>query len=60
LSHETELLHRAIAIGEELIRISDAAGQSLASVHIHTGVEMLRAHVERTEAAALSSSASKP
>jgi hypothetical protein len=60
LPHEIEPLRRAIALGEELIRISDDAGQSLASVHIHTGVEMLRAHVERTEAAALSSSASKP
>ncbi|MDF7776521.1 hypothetical protein P1X14_14795 [Sphingomonas sp. AOB5] len=60
MPHEIESLRRAIALGEEVIRISDAAGQSLASVHIHMGVEMIRAHVERAEAAALSSSAGKP
>jgi hypothetical protein len=55
---DRETLNRAIAMGEELIRLSDAVGQSLASVHIHTGVEILRAHAERL-GTAISSSADK-
>lgn len=56
---EKELLDRALTLGEEVLALSDAAGQSLASVHIHTGLELLR-----TQAATLdmmvNSSANRP
>ena len=46
MASEIELLRRAIAIGEELVRISDSVDQPLASVHIATGLDILRAHTD--------------
>ncbi|MEN3749702.1 hypothetical protein TPR58_21190 [Sphingomonas sp. HF-S3] len=42
--NEKEMLDRAVTLGQEVLALSDAAGQSLASVHIHTGLEILRTH----------------
>lgn len=49
MASETELLRRAIAIGNELVRISDTVRQPLAAVHIQHGLDMLRAHAELLE-----------
>jgi hypothetical protein len=42
-----ELLHRAIGLGEELMRLSDDLGYTVASLHICQGVEMMREEAER-------------
>ncbi|WP_245640852.1 hypothetical protein [Sphingomonas taxi] len=42
-----ELLHRAIGLGEELMRLSDDLGHTVASLHICQGVEMMREEAER-------------
>ena len=49
MASEIDLLRRAIAIGEELVKISDTVRQPLASVHIATGLDILRAHAELRE-----------
>lgn len=49
MASDIELLRRAIAIGEELVRISDAIRQPVASVHIQTGIDILRAHAALSE-----------
>lgn len=54
MASETELLRRAIAIGEELVRISDSVNQPLASVHIATGLDILRAHADLRDILGLS------
>lgn len=41
-----ELLHRAIGLGEELIRLSDDLGHTVAGLHICQGVEMMREEAE--------------
>ena len=41
-----ELMRRAVALGEELIRLADDLGLSIAGIHICQGVEMMRAHAE--------------
>jgi hypothetical protein len=41
-----ELMRRAVALGEELIRLADDLGLSIAGNHICQGVEMMRAHAE--------------
>ncbi|PXA96586.1 hypothetical protein DMC47_17260 [Nostoc sp. 3335mG] len=56
---EKELLDRALTLGEEVLALSDAAGQSLASVHIHTGLEILRAQAATLDVV-VSSSADRP
>ncbi|USU04734.1 hypothetical protein NF700_15070 [Sphingomonadaceae bacterium OTU29MARTA1] len=42
-----ELLHRAVALGEELIRLSDDLDLAVAGLHICQGVEMMREEAER-------------
>ncbi|WP_203310172.1 MULTISPECIES: hypothetical protein [Sphingomonas] len=42
-----ELLLRAIALGDELVRLADDLGQSVAATHIFQGLEMMRDEVER-------------
>lgn len=42
-----ELLHRAVALGEELMRLADDLGLSIAGLHICQGVEMMRDEAER-------------
>ncbi len=42
-----ELLHRAVALGEELMRLSDDLDMAVAGLHICQGVEMLRDEAER-------------
>ncbi|MBB4153444.1 hypothetical protein GGQ80_001346 [Sphingomonas jinjuensis] len=37
-----ELLHRAIALGEELVRLADDLGEPVAGNHICQGIEMMR------------------
>ncbi|MEP9357435.1 hypothetical protein [Sphingomonas sp. KR3-1] len=49
IAHEIELCRRAIAIGEELIRVAESVGQPLAAVHIGTGIDILSAHVDLAE-----------
>lgn len=39
-----ELLRRAVALGEELVRLADDLGYAIAGNHICHGVEMMRAH----------------
>ena len=41
-----ELMRRAVALGEELVRLADDLGHSIAGNHICQGVEMMRAHAE--------------
>ena len=41
-----ELLHRAVALGEELVRLADDLGLSVAGLHICQGVEMMREEAE--------------
>ena len=41
-----ELMRRAVALGEELIRLADDLGLSIAGNHICQGVEMMRAQAE--------------
>jgi hypothetical protein len=55
-----ELLRRAIAIGDELVKISDSVKQPLASVHIATGLDILRAHAQLREKLELSRTADMP
>lgn len=43
----SELLLRAVALGEELIRLSDDLGLAVAGLHICQGVEMMREEAER-------------
>ena len=42
-----KLLQRAIALGDELLRLADDLGQFSAGNHISHGVEMMRADLER-------------
>jgi len=42
-----ELLHRAVALGEELMRLADDLNMSVAGLHICQGVEMMRDEAER-------------
>lgn len=42
-----ELLRRAIALGDELLRLTDDLGQLSAGNHISHGVEIMRADLER-------------
>lgn len=42
-----ELLARAIALGDELVRLADDLGQSIAATHICQGLEMMRDEVGR-------------
>lgn len=42
-----ELLHRAVALGEELMRLSDDLGLAVAGLHICQGIEMMRDEAER-------------
>jgi hypothetical protein len=42
-----ELLHRAIGLGEELIRLSDDLGLAVAGLHICQGVEVMREEADR-------------
>lgn len=44
-----ELLHRAVALGEELMRLADDLGLSVAGLHICQGVEMMRDEAERLD-----------
>ena len=37
-----ELLRRAIALGEELVRLADDLGEAVAGNHICQGLEMMR------------------
>lgn len=41
-----ELMRRAVALGEELIRLADDLGHPIAGNHICQGVELMRAHAE--------------
>lgn len=41
-----ELMRRAVALGEELIRLADDLGHPIAGNHICQGVEMMRAQAE--------------
>lgn len=41
-----ELLSRAVAMGEELMRLADDLGYSIAGNHISQGVEMMRDEAE--------------
>ena len=40
----SELVRRAVALGEELIRLADDLGHPVAATHICQGVEMMRRH----------------
>jgi hypothetical protein len=40
---ENELLRRTTSIAEELARLCDSLGQSLAAAHISAGIDILRA-----------------
>lgn len=42
-----ELMRRAVALGEELVRLADDLGYSIAGNHICQGVEMMRDQVEQ-------------
>lgn len=42
-----ELLLRAVALGEELMRLSDDLKLAVAGLHICQGVEMMREEAER-------------
>lgn len=42
-----ELLHRAVALGEELMRLADDLNLAVAGLHICQGVEMMRDEAER-------------
>jgi len=42
-----ELLHRAVALGEELMRLADDLDLPVAGLHICQGVEMMRDEAER-------------
>ncbi|EZP57333.1 MULTISPECIES: hypothetical protein [Sphingomonas] len=42
-----ELLQRAIGLGEELIRLSDDLGLTVAGLHVCQGVEMMREEADR-------------
>lgn len=46
-----ELLRRAIALGEELVKLADDLGHGLAGTHLCQGVELMRAEIERYDAA---------
>ena len=42
-----ELLRRAVALGDELVRLADDLGMPLAGTHVCQGVEMMREEAER-------------
>ena len=42
-----ELLHRAVAVGEELMRLADDLDFTVAGLHICQGVELMREEAER-------------
>ena len=42
-----ELLHRAVALGEELMRLADDLDMTVAGLHVCQGVEMMREEAER-------------
>ncbi|MCP3735230.1 hypothetical protein M9979_10150 [Sphingomonas sp. RP10(2022)] len=42
-----ELLHRAVALGEELMRLADDLDLAVAGLHICQGVETMREEAER-------------
>jgi hypothetical protein len=42
-----ELLHRAVALGEELMRLADDLDMAVAGLHFCQGVEMMRDEAER-------------
>lgn len=42
-----ELLLRAVALGEELMRLADDLDLSVASLHVCQGVEMMREEADR-------------
>lgn len=42
-----DLLHRAVALGEELMRLADDLDMTVAGLHICQGVEMMREEAER-------------
>ena len=42
-----ELLHRAVALGEELMRLADDLDLTVAGLHICQGVETMREEAER-------------
>lgn len=42
-----EILCRAVALGDELVRLTDDLGMTLAATHICQGVEMMREAVEQ-------------
>lgn len=42
-----ELLHRATALGEELMRLADDLQLAVAGLHICQGVELMREEAER-------------
>lgn len=45
-----EMLHHAVALGEELLRLADDLGQPIAAIHICEGVEILRVEAHRIAA----------
>jgi hypothetical protein len=45
----TELLHRAVQLGDELIALADRLPGSLAAPHLSLGIEMLRAELAAAE-----------
>lgn len=44
-----ELLHRAVALGDELIRLADDLGLAVAGLHVCQGVEIMREEAERVD-----------
>lgn len=42
-----DLLDRAVALGEELMRLADDLGLAVASLHVCQGVEMMRDEADR-------------
>lgn len=42
-----ELLHRAVALGQELIRLADDLDLAIAGLHICQGIELMREEAER-------------
>ncbi|HVF92930.1 MAG TPA: hypothetical protein VM900_01305 [Sphingomonas sp.] len=42
-----ELMRRAVALGDELVRLADDLGQPVAGNHICQGVELMRAYAEQ-------------
>ena len=46
-----ELLRRAVALGDELVRLADDLDMALAATHVCQGVEMMREEADRFRAA---------